>query len=108
VPVLDLGKDRAIALFRIFQEALTNVSRHAQAKSAAVSISRRNQELVIEIRDDGVGIEDFDIADPRSIGLIGMRERAVGLGGQISIKGVKEKGTVVTVRIPVWDGDLDI
>jgi len=100
VPALDMDKDRAIVLFRMFQEALTNVSRHAQAKSVAVSISRRNQELVIEIRDDGVGIKDVDIANPRSIGLIGMRERAVGLGGQINVEGEKGKGTVVTVRIP--------
>jgi PAS domain S-box-containing protein len=101
VPALDMDKDRAIALFRIFQEALTNVSRHAQAASVAVSISTRDRELVLEIRDDGVGIKEVDFADSRSIGLIGMRERAMGLGGQISVQGVKGKGTVVRVRIPI-------
>ena len=101
VPALDMDKDRAVALFRIFQEALTNVSRHARATSVAVSVSRQDRELVIEISDDGVGIKDVDIADLRSIGLIGMRERAAGLGGQINVEGVKGKGTVVTVRIPL-------
>jgi signal transduction histidine kinase len=101
VDELEMDKDRAVNVFRIFQEALTNVSRHARAKNVAVTISRQDQHLTIEIRDDGVGVMDASLTDPNSIGLIGMRERARELGGEVIIKGEKGKGTVVTVRIGV-------
>jgi PAS domain S-box-containing protein len=91
---------RSIALFRIFQEALTNVARHAQATTVDVSMRRENDDVLLEIRDNGTGIEPNAEQKTGSFGLIGMRERAILLGGRLEITSIKGRGTTVLVRMP--------
>ena len=87
------------AVFRIFQESLTNVARHSQASRVAVTLEHRHTDLVLEVRDDGIGIAEADASHVRSIGLAGMRERAQLVGGGFSISGAPG-GTTVLVQIP--------
>ena len=89
------------ALFRIFQESLTNVARHANATAVKVSLIRQNGSLVLQVRDNGRGITEKEINDPHSIGLLGMQERAHIFGGQVSVSGLPGRGTTVTVTIPL-------
>jgi signal transduction histidine kinase len=88
------------AFFRIFQESLTNVVRHANAKRVDVRMWEQDGNLLMEIRDDGRGISESDWTNTRSIGVLGMRERAVLLGGELTITGAPDRGTTVRVRIP--------
>jgi PAS domain S-box-containing protein len=92
--------DVSTALFRILQEALTNVARHAEATKVTVDLEEGPKELVMVIRDNGRGITESEIANPRSLGLTGMRERARSWGGDVAFQGVPGRGTTVTVRIP--------
>lgn len=96
-----LDEARATALFRIFQEILTNVMRHAHATVVEVSMEEQDGELILRVKDNGVGIRETDVADTSSLGLLGMRERALVFGGQIGIEGSEGEGTTVTVRIPL-------
>ena len=98
---LDSQKDVATAIFRIFQESLTNVSRHAHATNVHVSLSQKDRDLVLELQDNGRGISDSEIASANSLGLVGIRERAILLGGEVMIQGVPRIGTTVTVRVPI-------
>lgn len=92
---------RSATLFRICQEALTNIVRHANATRVDLSLRRVGTNVVLEVRDNGRGIPKSAVADPKSIGLVGMRERVLPWGGDVRIRGMRGKGTVVTVRIPV-------
>ena len=96
---------RATTVFRICQEALTNVARHAQATKVDISLRMAGRKLVLKVRDNGRGISEDAVADPRSVGLLGMRERVLSWGGEVQIQGVKGKGTVVTVHLPAGDED---
>ena len=96
----ELDRERATALFRILQESLTNIARHARAARVSVELTDDADNLVLAIQDDGVGIGRAQAADQTSIGLIGMRERAEAFGGTLTIAGTPGAGTVVTVRIP--------
>ena len=98
---LDLKPDLSIAVFRIFQETLTNVVRHSQATKVEASLKKDAKGLVLTIRDNGRGISDEEIAQSNSLGLVGMRERALIFGGTVEIKGRKGKGTTVTLRLPI-------
>jgi two-component system sensor histidine kinase UhpB len=91
------------AVFRIFQESLANVARHSRASCVAVTLERRDTDLVLEVRDDGIGIAAVDVSHVRSSGLVGMRERAQLVGGRFSISGAAGAGTTVLVHIP-WQG----
>jgi signal transduction histidine kinase len=95
-----LDRDRSTAIFRIFQEALTNVMRHAEATKVRASFSQSDGKVVLTIEDNGKGISEEDILKPRSFGLIGMRERARLLGGEVEISGVPSEGTVIRITIP--------
>jgi PAS domain S-box-containing protein len=95
-----LSREQQTAVFRIFQEALTNVARHARASAVTVTISER-QHFELSIKDNGKGISDSQAADPRAIGLIGMRERAALVGGTFHIAGHRGKGTTVSVHLPL-------
>ena len=88
-------------IFRIFQETLTNVVRHANATKLKASLKKEAGRIVLRIRDNGTGIEKKQISDPGAFGLIGMRERAHFLGGEVRISGTPGKGTTVAVSIPV-------
>jgi signal transduction histidine kinase len=96
-----LNEDKSTAIFRIFQETLTNVARHADATKVRTKLRKNARHLIFEFRDNGRGIRKSEISDPKSIGLIGMRERALLLRGELKIKGVPKKGTTVRVKIPL-------
>jgi PAS domain S-box-containing protein len=98
---IDLDQERSTAIFRIFQETLTNISRHASATKAIVNLAKKGAQLELTIKDNGKGITREEISDPKSLGLIGIQERVHFLGGDIDIKGVRNKGTTVTVSIPL-------
>jgi signal transduction histidine kinase len=96
-----LGSDVDAAIFRIVQEAMTNVARHSHATRVEVRLRLREDELLVEIRDDGRGISDSAMQDRGSIGLIGMRERARRIGARLDIEGIAGHGTIVSLRLPV-------
>jgi PAS domain S-box-containing protein len=98
---LALDRDLATVLFRIFQETLTNVARHAQAGKVVVRLGREGDRIVLTVTDNGRGITKKQIDDGRSFGIIGMRERAHLWGGDLRITGNREEGTTVTVGIPL-------
>ncbi len=95
-----IDRDVATAIFRVFQEALTNVVRHAHARNVDVWLEERDGALELRVKDDGQGIADDAIRDPRSLGLLGIRERARRLGGTAEVGRDVAGGTVVTLRIP--------
>lgn len=88
------------AIFRIFQETLTNVYRHSQGTNVKVELKDKPGELYFTVRDNGVGITEEQISDSKSFGLMGIRERIRSLNGEVSIKGTVNKGTTLVVRIP--------
>jgi signal transduction histidine kinase len=96
-----LDRDRSTAVFRICQEALTNIVRHAQATRASVSLRNARGRVTLKVSDNGKGIEEGQVLDPRAFGLIGMRERARVWGGAVRISGSQGKGTLVAVSIPL-------
>jgi PAS domain S-box-containing protein len=98
----------SIALFRILQEALTNVARHSQASRVRVAIEQQAQEVSLQVDDNGCGIEDDKLVGGQSLGLLGMRERATSLGGSVTIRRNGEQGTVVTAVIPIQLGSNEL
>lgn len=96
----DLRSEAATALYRIGQEALTNVARHARASRVVVSLGADAEAVTLRVEDDGVGIDDA-AAGPASLGLLGMRERALILGGDVVFARGGEGGTVVTLKVPL-------
>jgi signal transduction histidine kinase len=96
--------DTATAIYRIVQEALTNVARHSNAARVEIRLREREDEILLEIRDDGGGITRAQIDDPASLGLIGIRERADLAGGAVEFEGVDGRGTIVSLRIPLPAG----
>jgi signal transduction histidine kinase/CheY-like chemotaxis protein len=99
-----LSDDRCTAIFRILQETLTNVARHANASRVSVSLKQEDDNLVLEVQDNGKGF-DNEGARFTSLGLLGMRERALLLGGELYISSVPGKGSRIAVKIP-FRGDL--
>ncbi len=95
---------RATAIFRVVQEALTNVMRHAAASQVNVSLEKVDDTLIVEVRDNGIGILEGRIVDSKSLGLIGIRERVLLLGGEAVIRGKPGEGTLVRVTLPVGKG----
>jgi signal transduction histidine kinase len=98
---LQLDSERATALFRIVQEALTNVSWHAQASRAIVRLDLLPDQVRLTIEDNGQGIAPETITSPKSLGLVGMHERARRLGGELEIKARPGGGTQVIVQVPL-------
>jgi PAS domain S-box-containing protein len=98
---IDLHPDQATALFRIFQEALTNIGKHANATRVNVRLARTNRSVRLEVRDNGRGIATTDPLKAKSFGIRGMVERASALGGQLSVTGAAGGGTEVLLRIPL-------
>ena len=95
-----IDQDAATALFRIFQETLTNVARHANATEVNVRLANENGGLTLEVHDNGKGVSEEQLATGRSLGILGMRERALLLGGEFIITGAPGAGTTARVRIP--------
>ena len=96
-----LNRDQSTTLFRIFQETLTNVIRHARATKVEARLEEQNGIIVLEITDNGRGITAAEISDAKSFGLIGMRERVEFLDGEIAILGSPGKGTSIKVTLPL-------
>ena len=97
---IELDENHAIALYRIVQESLTNVARHAGASKLEITLIREGDDYVLKVRDNGVGF-DVGIKKENSFGLVGIRERAVMLAGTVSINSQLGSGTEVVVRIPI-------
>ena len=93
-------RTRQLAMFRILQEALTNVARHAHAGAVRIGVRERGRLLTLTIRDNGRGITKAELSSVESIGLLGMTERARLLGGRVTISGSPGRGTTVTVSVP--------
>ncbi len=100
-----LDQEKATAIFRIFQETLTNVARHANATKIQIRFQVKDNKYVLRITDNGKGITEKEISDYNSLGLLGMKERALLLNGEFIITGVPAKGTTVYVNIPIESGD---
>lgn len=101
-----IDQDRATTVFRIFQETLTNVVRHAKATSVAVSLEEKSHKLILEVKDNGRGITEGEITNPDAFGLIGIRERVYNWKGKVKISGKPDKGTTITVSIPLDNDDM--
>jgi two-component system, NarL family, sensor histidine kinase UhpB len=98
---IDLPETHSISLFRIFQETLNNILKHAQAKNAQVEIVKGADHIEMVISDDGVGFSDNARNKPRSFGLRGIHERVEHLGGTVKISSTLGKGTQIAIFIPL-------
>lgn len=108
LPQLAIVTDRecATAVFRIFQETLTNIARHANATEVGVRLDREHGDLILEVQDNGKGLPiEAGFPSRRSLGFLGMRERALLLGGELVLTGAPGKGTTVKLRIPEVRGE---
>jgi len=97
---LALDSERSTAIFRIFQESLTNVARHAQATRVEARLEMQPDQLILQVHDNGRGFDAEQAKARRSLGLVGMQERALLLNGEFKIEGVLGSGTTMTLRIP--------
>lgn len=95
-----LAPSHAVAVFRIFQEALSNVERHAGADGVKIDWERDSGDLLLRISDNGSGIKQSALTNPSSFGILGMKERALVCGGKLDLSGIPGKGTTVSLRIP--------
>jgi signal transduction histidine kinase len=100
IPDLMLDQDLNTAFFRIFQETLTNIIRHAHATAVEVRLAESAEHFILEVKDNGRGISDHAVQNAKSTGLIDMSERAARLGGEVRWRGEPGRGTTVSVRIP--------
>jgi signal transduction histidine kinase len=98
---ITLSRDHTTAIFRIYQETLTNVIRHARATRVSVLLQAQDNQMVLEVKDNGRGITEEETRGAKAFGLIGMRERVIALKGQLVINGRPGQGTTVTVTVPL-------
>jgi len=94
-------RSAAVAIFRIVQAALTNIARHANASRALITLMKRKSTLILTVMDNGKGVTKRLVYSHDSLGITGMRERTLALGGTFTLGGSKSKGTMLTVRIPL-------
>lgn len=99
-PVM-LDADRSTAIFRIFQESLTNVARHAHATRVEAHFEKDDNRLIFQVSDNGIGFDPAEVKARKSLGLVGMQERALMLNGNFKIEGVPGTGTTMTLSIPL-------
>lgn len=97
---LIIEPNKATAIFRIFQEALTNVARHSEADKVSITLRKEHQSLTLQIKDNGIGITPGQVSDVKSLGILGMKERAMVFGGEVIIESIFGKGTLLTVKLP--------
>jgi signal transduction histidine kinase len=98
---VNLDLDRSTAVFRIFQETLTNIARHANATRLATALHQDAGAIVLQVQDNGKGFAPDDLANKQTFGVLGMRERAHVFGGDVTLDSTPGQGTTVTVKIPV-------
>jgi len=106
VESIDFSSDCSIAVFRIFQESLTNVLRHSEAGIVRVFLEKTNARVDLEIRDDGIGISEEELKNGKSLGVLGMRERARLIDGEIDILNSYPGGTTVRLSFPLSENNL--
>jgi PAS domain S-box-containing protein len=97
----EIDDSRAVVIFRIVQEALTNIRKYAQACEVKVTLEMRGPELGVEVRDNGLGFDLAAVAQRGTLGLLGMRERVIALGGRIEVHSTPGQGTTISVVIPL-------
>ncbi len=95
----EIDQNRATTLFRIFQETLTNISRHAKAKNIFVDLSKQDKNITLRVEDDGIGITKDQVSNPKSLGILGMRERALVWGGTVDFLSQPNEGAKVVITI---------
>lgn len=98
---IDLDESRCVVVFRIVQESLTNISRYAGASQVSIRIGVVDDELGVKIQDDGCGFDPASVASKKTFGMLGMRERAISLGGKVNFISSPGQGTAVTLFIPI-------
>ena len=98
---VEIDKSLQTSLFRVFQEAVINILRHANASKVKVNMSYEKRNLIFIIEDNGIGIKKRDLESPESLGLIGIKERVYPWDGQVNFEGPPGKGTIVTITIPI-------
>jgi len=101
VDEISLYSDDALIVFRIMQESLTNISRHANANNVEIGLYKENDYVCLSIKDDGIGISENALNSKKSFGIIGMMERAASLGGSLNIYKNNDKGTIVKLIFPI-------
>ena len=101
---VQISPEKATAMFRIFQEILTNVARHSQATTVNISLREAEGDIVLTVRDNGRGITEEGLTGASALGLLGMSERAQLFGGDVLITGSRGEGTQVVARLPLGDG----
>ena len=104
---VSLNKDLSLVIFRIFQELLTNVARHAKATSVKVGLVNSGGILELKVMDNGVGISKKELNGSQSLGLVGIQERIRQWKGNVDIRGIPNMGTSVTLNIPIINEDTD-
>jgi PAS domain S-box-containing protein len=97
---VELNQERSVSVFRIFQETLTNIVRHSKASEVRISLQVEENNIILIVKDNGIGISKELINDPNSLGLLGMKERVLFLNGEFEISGIHDKGTTVIIIIP--------
>ena len=98
---IHLDEQQATTLFRILQESLANVARHSHATRVHIDLEQPAGEVFLRVEDDGDGIDNEKIFDTQSLGLLGMRERAVALGGNVTVERNLNRGTTLTAHLPI-------
>lgn len=101
----ELSKEQSLAVFRIVQEALTNCARHARASKVFLTVEKENNDLAVDIRDNGVGFKTSSDNHLHSFGIMSMQERAFSCNGTVTIESGPESGTTVALRIPLESED---
>ncbi|MFC1563969.1 PAS domain-containing protein [candidate division KSB1 bacterium] len=97
------NKELSTTIFRILQESITNIIRHSKASKVKIDIHEKAEDLLIEVADNGIGINKKHLSDKKSFGLLGMRERIRPFKGELEIIGIKNKGTTVKIAIPDYN-----
>jgi signal transduction histidine kinase len=97
---LEFEKNIAIGIFRIYQETLTNIARHANATQIETDIMQNNDYIVLRIADNGSGFDTAEVKNKKTLGLMGMKERALMFKGELIMESAKQKGTTVILKIP--------
>jgi signal transduction histidine kinase len=98
---MSFDTELSTAIFRIFQEALTNIARHAEATTITAKLEEIGGKIELTVRDDGKGIAESEVSKDGAFGLVGIRERVTALRGEMRIVGIQGEGTALTVVIPI-------
>jgi signal transduction histidine kinase len=98
---IEIDDARAVVIFRIVQEALTNIRKYARAGQVDVTLERHEAELRVEVRDNGLGFDLVAVDKSGRLGLLGMRERAIAMGGRLEVVSTPGQGTVIDLLIPL-------